>query len=592
MNPIKVVILYGSQTGNAQDLAERLWRKIKLKGFKTQLSSFDNFDLNGLFEDKIRLICVCSTTGQGDVPDNMLQFWRSIMRKNIPAGFLDGLNFFMIGLGDSSYDKYNFTAKKLYKRFVQLGARSPHDLCLCDEQNSDGIEGTFSRWLINFWPLLPDAHDAPDANILSFSKYKLTYLNELTRPVVESNLPINETNPFQAKLLSNQRVTETDHWQDVRLIELDCPRDRVKYECGDVLMLRPSNTTENMRKFYDVFQHVNFDSNRRIKIEPNFVDEIQVETEINETLVRTVGDLVERYFDMNSVPRMSFFEMFAQLAEDELEKEKLNEFLTPEGLEDLYTYCYRPRRNILEIFADFPKTSKNVKNIETLLDLVPSMKPRAFSIASSPYVHQNRLQILVAVVEYKTRLFESRKGTCSYWLSTLNSDDHRTIPVWIKPGSFKIDLDKPLICIGPGTGVAPFRSIINERIFKLKLTDNELYFGCRSKDKDYYFEREWTQIEHDHPGMLNVHAAFSRDQPEKIYVQDLLLKNEQRVFDLIMNGQCYVLIAGNSKRMPQDVLAILEKIIIKNLFPHDESKAKDFIKTLETQKRIQLETWS
>lgn len=170
--------------------------------------------------------------------------------------------------------------------------------------------------------------------------------------------------------------------------------------------------------------------NQPIQIESNFGnDEFEPETEIS--LVKTVGDLIDHYFDINSVPRMSFFELFGQLADDELEKEKLDEFMTTaDGLQDLYNYCYRPRRTIIEIFLDFPKTTRNISRLEQLLDLVPSIKPRSFSIASSPWVHKDKIQLLVAIVEYKTRLYESRKGTCSYWLSSLEVGSK--IPFWIK----------------------------------------------------------------------------------------------------------------------------------------------------------------
>ncbi len=210
--------------------------------------------------------------------------------------------------------------------------------------------------------------------------------------------------------------------------------------------------------------------------------------------------------------------------------------------------------------------------------------------ASSPFVHKNRIQLLVAVVEYKTRLKETRKGTCSYWLSTLKPEDNLTIPIWIKKGSFNIEWSKPLICIGPGTGIAPFRSIINERIFKFNFKENHLYFGCRSKNKDFYFENEWKNIRDEYPEHFCLHTAFSRDQPEKIYVQDLMLENSNSVFNLLENLDAYILIAGNSKRMPQDVIAYLEKIVNENV--SNEYLAKEYVKNLQTKKRIQMETWS
>ncbi len=229
--------------------------------------------------------------------------------------------------------------------------------------------------------------------------------------------------------------------------------------------------------------------------------------------------------------------------------------------------------------------------------MVPSIKPRAFSIASNPYVHKTKIQILVAVVEYKTRLFETRKGACSYWLSTLEPSANLKVPIWIKKGSFNFDWNKPLICVGPGTGVAPFRSIIYERVEKLNISENFLYFGCRSKETDLYFESEWRRFVDKKS--LELRVAFSQQSGmEKVYVQDLLLIDSEKIFQLIDKMEATILIAGSSKRMPQDVLAILEKIVRQNLFrlgtdDQDLDKlSSDYVKNLEKMKRIQLETWS
>lgn len=240
------------------------------------------------------------------------------------------------------------------------------------------------------------------------------------------------------------------------------------------------------------------------------------------------------------------------------------------------------------MFYDFPKTSKRVASLNTLLDLIPSIKPRYFSIASSPNVHKDRIQLLVAVVEYKTRLFETRKGTCSYWLSQLDPQVETKLPVWIKKGSFQVDYTKPLICIGPGTGVAPFRSILYERInHRQFVSDNFLYFGCRSESKDFYFRDEWGKLSES--GSLNLLTAFSRDQADKVYVQDLLIKNSTQMYEMIVNRQATILIAGSSNRMPQDVLANLEKLLSEHL---GVEEAKEAIKSMELKRRIQLETWS
>jgi sulfite reductase alpha subunit-like flavoprotein len=358
MQSKNLIIVYGSQTGTAQDLAERVWRRAKHTHHHTEhteLCSFDQLDLNKLLSDRTRLVCVCSTTGQGDVPDNMLGFWRNIMRKQIPANFLAHLEFACIGLGDSSYDKYNFVAKKLHKRLLQLGGKSLVDLCLCDEQSARGVEGAFSNWSESFWQLLDEDSSSAKSNYKydpSFSKYRIEFIDQPSAVDNnyhdEENKPATDIRPFYARLCRNERLTATDHFQDVRLLEFDCDTPRVEYNAGDVLGMRPSNHKHVIDKFLDIFSHLALDLNALITVRSNFPDEVQSETETDPRLVGSVRDLVERYFDLNSVPRMSFFETLAKLASDELEREKLEEFLMGENAEDLFNYCYRPRRTIIE----------------------------------------------------------------------------------------------------------------------------------------------------------------------------------------------------------------------------------------------------
>jgi sulfite reductase alpha subunit-like flavoprotein len=598
----KIVVLYGSQSGTAQDLAERIWRKLKQHETASTilLNSFNKLDMNLLLEPNTLMLCICSTTGQGDVPDNMIKFWRNIMKKGVPANLLLDLNICVVGLGSSSYEKYNFVAKKLYKRLIQLGAKPLIDVCLCDEQANEGIEGTFLKWTQQFF-LAIGATQMPKFKSNQINMYKLVYLDSQNTLYKNGSTEINEENPHFARLVKNERVTPETHWQNVRFIEFDCSdTQKLKYEAGDVLVMRPSNTRRNVSKFLELFEHLNLDLSKAIQIETSSNNEVECGPEIYS--VRTVKDLIENYFDLNCIPRLSFFQLFKEFADDELEKEKLEEFLSLEGLDDLNTYCYRPRRTTLEIFQDFAKTTRNINTLDALLELIPSIKPRSFSIASSPYVHNSKIQLLVAVVEYKTRLYETRKGTCSYWLSTLDpTREEIRIPIWIKKGSFKLDWSKPLICVGPGTGVAPFRSIINERIKLHGYAQNHLFFGCRNQSSDFFFEHEWTQIEQEHPDHFHIYPAFSRDQQEKIYVQDLMEKHQENLFHLIENLKATVLIAGSSNRMPSDVKAILEKII-RNHFSKQtnipvnetdlENQSKDYMKKLEAENRIQMETWS
>lgn len=186
-------------------------------------------------------------------------------------------------------------------------------------------------------------------------------------------------------MVKNERITPEKHWQAVHFIEFDCSESSncsINYSAGDILMIKPSNTQHTIKKFLEVFQHLNIDFNQRISIEDiSYLSTSNLSSFNNNKSkfkhIKTIGDLIYNYFDLNSIPRMSFFEMLSKLSEDELEKEKLVEFImTPEGLEDLYKYCYRPRRTIMEIFYDFNKTAQSIKSIDILLNLIPQIKPR------------------------------------------------------------------------------------------------------------------------------------------------------------------------------------------------------------------------
>lgn len=249
----------------------------------------------------------------------------------------------------------------------------------------------------------------------------------------------------------------------------------------------------------------------------------------------SVRHLVERYLDVAAVPRRSFFELLAALATNQLERDKLREFSSAAGQEDLHAYCSRPRRSALEVLADFPHTTAEIQ-ADRLLDLFPEIQPRSFSIASSLKAHPGRLQVLVAVVRYKTKLVRPRRGLCSSWLASLDPDQGEVrVPLWVKKGSLRFPKEQqtPVILVGPGTGVAPFRAALQERICEGKTGErtgeasvspsvrvvpsrlrpspaNVLFFGCRSESKDFYFRSEWEEL--TKAGKLRLFTAFSRDQ--------------------------------------------------------------------------------
>lgn len=291
-------------------------------------------------------------------------------------------------------------------------------------------------------------------------------------------------------------------------------------------------------------------------------------------------------FDLQAIPGRYFFELLAKFTDDDLEKEKFIEFTTTEGQQDLFDYCNRPRRNSLEVLADFTLHTVPHIPLEYLFDLFPMIKPRSFSIASSLSFTPGKIQLLVAIVQYKSKLVEPRLGLCSNFLA--NSQIGDLIPIWTKKGTLKLptDINLPLILVGPGTGVAPFRSIIQDEFAKKSGRQIYLIFGNRSQSKDFYFKDEWEKLN------VKLYTAFSRDQEDKYYVQHLIKDHKELFGDVIVNQDGFIYIAGNSKQMPDQVKEAFQECVESIGDEEDAQEVRNYVNQMLTEKRLQMETWS
>ncbi|WAR31737.1 NDOR1-like protein [Mya arenaria] len=524
-----VLVLFGSQTGTAQDVAEKIGREAKRRHFLPRVMALDNYNVADLIQENLTVF-VCSTTGQGDPPDNMMKFWKFIMRKNLPKDSLCQLSHAVLGLGDSSYPKFNFVGKKLHRRLEQLGSSGLVNIGLADDQHDLGadavvypwMEGLFTR-LLSLYPLPPGLDIVP-ADVRPPARFRVQFLTENGENQASENSEHDQSHPdvpgwfpgqpFPARLLANERVTARDHFQDTRLIRLNIS--------GTSAPKLPQPCT--------------------------------------------VHYLVQNYLDINCVPRRSFFEMMLYFADDELEKDKLQEFCSAEG----------------QVLHDFPKTSPNIP-FQYLFDMIPVLQPRSFSIASSIKAHPGEIHLLVAVVKYKTRIQAPRQGVCSTWLASLDPSCGPTVPLWVKKGTIKFpcDAQMPVVMVGPGTGVAPFRSFIEERVAD-KIKENTLFFGCRYKAKDFYFENQWNNYVQEN--QMTLYTAFSRDNEHAI-------KDAGKdICDPLLAG-AFFFVAGNSKNMPEAVREAVKDVLITHGHM-DREQADTYIQTMDRQKRYQAETWS
>ncbi|XP_067007517.2 NADPH-dependent diflavin oxidoreductase 1 isoform X3 [Anabrus simplex] len=546
----KFTILYGSQTGTAQEIAERIWRESKRYYFTCPIHAMDEYPIDKLIYEHF-VVFVCSTTGNGVEPDNMKRFWKFLLRKSLPLDSLAGLRFAVLGLGDSSYQKFNFAAKKLNRRLLQLGAHALVDAGYADDQHDLGSDAVVDPWIEKLWMKLLEEYPLPvgvdplgkdslcpprwDVSLSTVShEPRDDYLGATEMEIDKIKKQFTQDNPCLVELESNTRTTSTDHFQDVRLLQFSAPE--IEYEPGDVLMVQPCNSQVVVDQFFATVSN-----SKNHKLDPNAIVRVKacdMYSPVPKVLQKplTLRECVETYWDLNMVPHRYFFELLSHFTTNDLERERLKEFVSPEGQQDLYNYSNRPRRTILEVLSDFPHAAANIP-LPYLFEIFRPIQPRAFSIASSPRV-------------------------------------------------------TPVIMIGPGTGVAPFRSYIFDRVAQDQAGASALYlfFGCRSQNADFHCKKEWLGLQKEN--LMTLFCAFSRDQEEKVYVQHVLKQQASLVWDLVHEKNASIFIAGRAEKMPDDVREVLLNDVGCLEGCLSEEEAANHIQLLETSGRLQMETWS
>ncbi|KAL5722167.1 multidrug-resistance type transporter [Ranunculus cassubicifolius] len=630
----RFLILYASQTGNALDVAERVGREAERMGFPAVVLSMDDFNASFLPYEKI-VIIIASTTGQGDIPDSMKVFWRFLLKRNISSSWLKGVHYAVFGLGDSGYQKFNLAAKKLNKRLSNLGAEQMIEIGLGDDQHPSGYEGALDPWLFSLWSFFTDPgqketplwrflsqinptislrstidpatetldrpkfqviyHDADEIQTESASASDLEYIKgqiERCRLMSAGKIGSSKLRPDSfLQMKKNQPLTRTGCGKDVHHFEFEPVLSDVRYQVGDVLEILPSQNPSAVEAF---IQRCNLNPEIYITVIENGISNMPTNVSRRPVKLQT---FVELTMDVASAsPRRYFFEVMRFFATAEIEKEKLQHFASPEGRDDLYQYNQRERRSVLEVLEDFPSVQLP---FEWLVQLVPPLKPRAFSISSSPLAHPNQVHLTVSVVSWTTPYKRKRSGLCSTWLAGLNPEQGVYIPVWFNKGLLPSPSPSlPLILIGPGTGCAPFRGFIAERAAQSSSRPTApilFFFGCRNKENDFLYNDFW-ETHAENGGVLSEEkgggfsVAFSRDQLKKVYVQDKMEEESGRVWNLLSSGAA-VYIAGSASKMPADVMSAFEKIVAKE-GGVSLDLAEKWLRDLEKAGKYNVEAWS
>jgi NADPH-ferrihemoprotein reductase len=312
----------------------------------------------------------------------------------------------------------------------------------------------------------------------------------------------------------------------------------------------------------------------------------------------TYRTALTHYVDIAALPRTHIMKELAEYTSDPEEKEKLLQMATttPEGKELYHSFVQDSCRHITHILEDMPHCKPK---IDHLMELLPRLQPRFYSISSSSRVHPETIHITGVVVEYKTKTNRVNKGVATSWLKPMvpRAEDSREflIPVYVRRSQFRLPNrpQTPVIMIGPGTGLAPFRGFIQERAWQKEqgkpVGETHLFFGCRNEKVDFIYREELEKYASD--GVLTLHTAFSRDQEKKQYVTHRLREAAEVVWRLIGVEGGHLYVCGDAKMMAKDVHNIVQEIVREQGGKSAED-AEAFIKKMEQQKRYSADVWS
>ncbi|WIE67741.1 sulfite reductase subunit alpha [Curtobacterium sp. MCLR17_054] len=518
-------VLFGTQTGNSEFLADELVAGAKARGLGGRASALDAVTPEQLAEMS-HVLVVTSTYGEGEMPDNAGLFWDAIEASTVPR--LEGLQYAVLGLGDTSYDEFCQAGKLLDTRFEQLGATRIHDRVDCDVDFEDPA-ALWTAAVLDRLAAEAGATAAPGATTGGGAGDGAAATggagaSRASRPGSQWN----KRNPYPSRLVENRLLSSPRSAKEIRHYEFDLGDSGIEYAAGDALAVVPVNDEVFVA---DLLEQVGANGGEAFDGRP-ITEVLRTDREIRTPSKYLIADLVQR------APSS---ELAAVVAHGD--KHELDRWLWG--------------RDVLDLLRDAGPAAPGLD------ELLPNLRPlqaRQYSISSSPLAHPDRIHLTIASVRYGDphRMYA---GVASTFLAD-RVDPDGTVDVYLQPNaSFGVPADEsaPMIMIGPGTGVAPFRGFLHERAVSGATGRNWLFFGDQHRDTDFVYQDELTELQEQ--GVLDrLDLAFSRDQAEKVYVQTRMLERSAELFAWLEDGG-HVYVCGDASRMAKDVEAALLQVI-------------------------------
>lgn len=519
-------ILYGSQTGTAESVARDAVKVAKAHGLNPVIKSMDEVDADALTKMETLLI-VTSTYGEGEMPDNAQVLWSAVKADSMAK--LDNLQFAVLALGDTSYDLFCQAGIDWDNRLAELGATRLQTRVDCDVEYEEPAE----EWMHSVIPALAGS-DATTAIVSEGSDDKSQY---------------NRKNPFPAKLLVNRLLTAENSSKETRHYEISIAGSGLSYEAGDALCVVPTNCPDLVA---DLLKAIKCNG-----------DEI-----INDVSLR---EALQNQFEIKTPSK----ELLQEIATRSGNQELNNALNDKDALSN-----YLWGRDTIDLLLQNPSVEFSAAEF---LALLKPLQHRAYSISSSGKANPETVHLTVASVRYNA-FDRQHKGVCSTFLADL-TNENTPIRCFFTPNKvFRVpdNNDLPMIMVGPGTGIAPFRAFLQERKERKATGKNWLFFGDRNAATDFIYREELEVMQKD--GLLTrLDLAFSRDQEEKIYVQDKMREHGAELFAWLEQGG-YFFVCGDAYHMAKDVDKALLDVITKH-GNKTQQQAIDYVNQLKKDKR-------
>ncbi|KAF2829323.1 hypothetical protein CC86DRAFT_286511 [Ophiobolus disseminans] len=630
------VVFYGSQTGTAEDYASRLSKEGHSRfGLQTMVADLEEYDFENLdnFPDDKLAVFVLATYGEGEPTDNAVEFYEFIGSEDISfseGGSMDDkplgkLNYVAFGLGNNTYEHYNSMVRNVDKYLTRLGATRLGAAGEGDD-GAGTMEEDFLAWKEPMWAAVTEKMSLEEREAEYEPVFEITekselsaeddtvYLGEPNKNHLEGSQkgPFNANNPYIAPIIESYELFTTKERNCLHM-EINIEGSNLSYTTGDHIAIWPNNAGREVDRLFKVLGK---DDKRHTVIAVKGLDPT---AKVPFPSPTTYDAALRFHVEIGAAVSRQLVSTIAQFAPNEDIKA---EMVKLGGDKDYFKQQVADRNlnlaQLLEISGKGQIWSKIPFSF--IFEGLLKLQPRYYSISSSSHVQKNKISI-TAIVESleKPGAPHVLKGVTTNYLLALkqkqhgepNPDPHGLnyaitgprnkydgihVPVHVRHSNFKLPSDpsKPIVMVGPGTGVAPFRGFIQERAAQAKAGQNVgktiLFFGCRKQSEDFMYANEWKKYREDLGDKFEIHTAFSRDGPKKVYVQNKIEEYGEEV-NKLLEQKAYFYVCGDAAHMAREVNTLLGKIISKyrNV---SETKGEEIVKAMRASNQYQEDVWS